>query len=400
MFSTLRLVPRHTHTMSSTFRLVPRHIHEMASTLTLVEANAPELSKPPVNILVPTQLNVRNEIDVKLLETAVIKYIKTQPNLKSGVKFIDGKLCFVPLDSITDVLETLPPTQNVEEVCFKYSNQHFRVDYQHFSPLKLFYIRKSSTRVDLIVCFAHHSGDATNGMRMVHAILDTYSKLKKNIHGNLKFYEPAPCHKDMISLAFGSVDRNQAEKGFLKNQLENLEKCNAIFPIEEGIPQLEDSLCCTSTREAYQTFVTKCKSEKTTVGVALTTAMNYGFAGYLFNNYPNTTPENISICYCLNINLRGRVPNGVSADCVHDCASENLYNTTFSIKTPFWDICRQTKKLFDTNINDLKYCYFDFLYSDSITESAIAKEVRKQNQGLLYSHDVANMGRYLIVLIV
>jgi len=354
----------------------------------------PQFSKIPSNILFAIQLHARKEIDVNLLETAVIKYIKTQPNLNAGVKIVDDKPFFVPLDSIKDIIEILPPTYNVEQICFKYCNNHFRDDFENFPGFKLFYIPKSSTEISLVIAYAHHCGDGSYGMEIIHAILDTYSKLNRNLATNLKVYDPPPSIDDLVSSGFGSTDPKHAKKVFIKSQLENLKKCNAVFPITENEKVQESQFCYNSTSTDFQNFIKKCKEEKVSVGVALTTAMNYGFAGYLFNHYPSTTPDDISITYCLNTNLRGRATYDISLDCVQHCAMQNLYNTTFKIETSFWDICRQTNKVTDTCNNELKFYNFDFLALDEIANSDIAKTIRERPPGLLYSHEVSNINRY------
>jgi len=354
----------------------------------------PQFSKIPSNILFAIQLHARKEIDVNLLETAIIKYIKTQPNFNAGVKIVDDKPFFVPLDSIKDIIEILPPNNNVTQICLKYCNNHFREDFENFPGIKIFYIPKSSTQISLVIAYAHHCGDGTNGMEIIHAILDTYSKLNRNLAINLKMHDPPPSIDELVSSGFGSTDPKNAKKIFIKSQLENLKKCNAVFPITENEKALESHFYYNSTSIDFQNFIKKCKEEKVTVGVALTTAMNYGFAGYLFNHYPSTTPDNISISYCLNTNLRGRTTNDISWDCVQHCSMQNLYNTTFKIETSFWDICRKTKKVTDTCINELKFCNFDFLALDEIANSDIAKTIRERPPGLLYSHEVTNMNRY------
>lgn len=45
----------------------------------------PKILNGVSNVIIPTQLNLYKAIDLKILEKAVIGYIKTQPNLNSGV---------------------------------------------------------------------------------------------------------------------------------------------------------------------------------------------------------------------------------------------------------------------------------------------------------------------------
>jgi len=354
----------------------------------------PKKEKIESKCVIPTHLKVDKEIDVKFLEQAVFEYIKLQPNLNTGVKIINDKSFFVPLETITDVFEVLPSEQDVREFCFKLSNTKLRDDFEHFSALKVFYIPQSTTDVYIVPVFAHYCADGTNGMAIVHGILDTYEKLKYNIPINKTAFNPPPSLQDMISSGYGTIDVDKAKQRFIKTQLESLKKCNAVFPFEENEPPSTDHIYYLSTCKDYENFIKICRRENVTVGIALLTAMNYGYAGYLYNNLPESTPDTISISSDLCVNLRDRVDNNVSWSCVNFCVSQILVTTTFKKTDAFWDIARMTKEVLSSYINEQKFYNFDFELIEEIQKTKIVEDIKEKTPGVSFSHCVSNMKRY------
>ena len=296
------------------------------------------LAPPKIcNVLVPTKIQVKKAIDKKILEEAVKIFIKSQPNLNSGIKTVNNELHFVPLTELRDVFDVLPTSTNWKSICFKYSNELLRSDFENYSPLKVFFIPPADSVAYLIVAFLHYCGDGTNGMTIANCVLQIYRELRTTGSVTLKEHLPPPSATEM---AKSTYDENYEEckKLFINNQLEQIRKCDVIFPYENE--ESNETIYYSSTKYQLIKFVECCKINNCTIGSALMAAMSFSFSGYIFDN-GNKELTSLAIRINIPYNLRGRVSLDIPADCVNLAVTDHLLSPTVTKSKCFWELSKE-----------------------------------------------------------
>ena len=351
------------------------------------------LAPPKIcNVLVPTKIQVKKAIDKKILEEAVKIFIKSQPNLNSGIKTVNNELHFVPLTELRDVFDVLPTSTNWKSICFKYSNELLRSDFENYSPLKVFFIPPADSVAYLIVAFLHYCGDGTNGMTIANCVLQIYRELRTTGSVTLKEHLPPPSATEM---AKSTYDENYEEckKLFINNQLEQIRKCDVIFPYENE--ESNETIYYSSTKYQLIKFVECCKINNCTIGSALMAAMSFSFSGYIFDN-GNKELTSLAIRINIPYNLRGRVSLDIPADCVNLAVTDHLLSPTVTKSKCFWELSKEIREEMLANMEN-KFHLFEVLGTQEVIESVVSLKRIKENGGI--RNAVSNMKWYVVIVV-
>ena len=351
------------------------------------------LAPPKIcNVLVPTKIQVKKAIDKEILEEAVKIFIKSQPNLNSGIKTVNNELHFVPLTELRDVFDVLPTSTNWKSICFKYSNELLRSDFENYSPLKVFFIPPADSVAYLIVAFLHYCGDGTNGMTIANCILQIYRELRTTGSVTLKEHLPPPSATEM---AKSTYDENYEEckKLFINNQLEQIRKCDVIFPYENE--ESNETIYYSSTKYQLIKFVECCKINNCTIGSALMAAMSFSFSGYIFDN-GNKELTSLAIRINIPYNLRGRVSLDIPADCVNLAVTDHLLSPTVTKSKCFWELSKEIREEMLANMEN-KFHLFEVLGTQEVIESVVSLKRIKENGGI--RNAVSNMKWYVVIVV-
>ena len=343
----------------------------MAQTRFLGELESKMFSLDVFNIVVPTLLKLKMNMDVDLLEKSVLHVISVQPNLCSGVEKLNNKLKFKPLKEIRDVFEVLPSSYNWKNICLQYSKSPLREDAENCCPLKVFFIPKEPTSAYLIPVYLHRVGDGTNGMTIVNDILQSYMCLRKGESLPYNPFDPPPSVEDMSSSEAGEENESLKQR-FVKYHLDNYTKCNCAMPVDE-VPANE-ALYYISSTTVYDEFLVTCRRNQITVGVALIAAHFFGYAAFMYSNTNITVPELVLGCN-VPVNLRRRVPKDVPYNCVNFSVTQMVITLGISKEISFWEFaCRVKKEIDEKMSSEFKFHLFN-AYMEEITKSEIAKTV-------------------------
>ena len=345
------------------------------------------LAPPKIcNVLVPTKIKVKKKIDEKLLEEAVRIFIKSQPNLNSGIKKVNNELHFLPLTELRDIFDVLPTNTNWKSICIKYSNELLRSDFENYSPLKVFFIPPAESVAYFIVTFLHYCGDGTNGLTITNSVLQIYRELQATGSVTLKEHLPPP---SVTEMAKSACDENYEEcrKLFINNQLEQIRKCNVIFQYENE--ETNEIIYYSSTKYQLMKFVEYCKINNCTVGSALTAATSFSFSGYIFDN---VNKELTSLAIRINIpyNLRGRVSLDIPEDCVNLAVTDHIISPTVTKSKCFWELSKEIREEMLANMES-KFHLFEVLGTQEIMESVVSLKKIKENGGIRNLAAVSNM---------
>ena len=353
------------------------------------------LAPPKIcNVLVPTKIQVKKAIDKKILEEAVKIFIKSQPNLNSGIKTVNNELHFVPLTELRDVFDVLPTSTNWKSICFKYSNELLRSDFENYSPLKVFFSPPADSVAYLIVAFLHYCGDGTNGMTIANCVLQIYRELRTTGSVTLKEHLPPPSATEM---AKSTYDENYEEckKLFINNQLEQIRKCDVIFPYENE--ESNETIYYSSTKYQLIKFVECCKINNCTIGSALMAAMSFSFSGYIFDN-GNKELTSLAIRINIPYNLRGRVSLDIPADCVNLAVTDHLLSPTVTKSKCFWELSKEIREEMLANMEN-KFHLFEVLGTQEVMESVVSLKRIKENGGIRNVTAVSNMKWYVVIVV-
>ena len=338
------------------------------------------------NILAPTKLQVKKIIDEKRLEEAVKIFIKSQPNLNSGIKKVNNELYFLPLTELRDIFDVLPPNTNWKSICFKYSNELLRSDFENYSPLKVFFIPPAESVAYFIVAFLHYCGDGTNGMTITNSVFQIYRELRATGSVNLKEHLPPPSVTEMAKSACDE-SYEKSRKLFINNQLEQIRKCDVIFPYENE--ESNEIIYYSSTKCQLAKFVEYCKINNCTIGSALIAAMSFSFSGYIFENV-NKELTSVAIRTNIPYNLRGRVSLDIPEDCVNLAVTQNIISPTVTKSKSFWKLSMEIREEMLANMEN-KFHLFEVSETKEVMELVVSLKKIKENGGIRHLTAVSNM---------
>ena len=338
------------------------------------------------NVLAPTKLKVKKTIDEKLLEEAVKIFIKSQPNLNSGIKKVNNELHFLPLTELRDIFDVLPPNTDWKSICFKYSNELLRSDFEKYSPLKVFFIPPAESVAYLIVAFLHYCGDGTNGMTITNSLLQIYRELQATGSVTLKEHLPPPSVTEMAKSACDE-SYEETRQLFINNQLEQIKKCDVIFPYENE--ESNENIYYSSTKYQLTKFAEYCKINNCTIGSALIAAMSFSLSGYMFENV-NKELTSLAIRTNIPYNLRGRVPLDIPEDCVNLAVTQNIISPTVTKSKCFWKLSVEIREEMLRNM-ERKFHLFEVSETKEVIESVVSLKKIKENGGIRHVTTVSNM---------
>ncbi|XP_066928551.1 uncharacterized protein [Clytia hemisphaerica] len=340
------------------------------------------------NIVCPTLLKTRCQIDTHLLDQAVYKVIKSQPNINAVLRFEGEDIYFKPLKEIEQYFEVLPKDATWKDVCIEYNNKHLRPDFETYPPFKLVLIQPCNEEAVVIAVASHYCMDGTGITAMTSLILETYSELQKDANYEPMKYPAPKSFEDYRLEFFGSEEKfREQQKSFKEFHLNVMDSANCYFEFEEN-----DRVVFTpysSTEIEFENFKKECKAKGITVGAALCGVQACAMAACMFKNQKDV-PDVVNLLIEIPINLRGRITKEVSWKCANYMPSNPYITVKVGRGSTFWETARQVKDTFNHILSDKSMIYlFDLFTKDDLFDQPEEKErlnVTKKKIGGLERH--------------
>ena len=258
----------------------------------------------------------------------------------------------------------------------------------------MFFIPPSESVAYLIVAFLHYCGDGTNGMTIANCVLKIYRELRTTGSVTLKEHLSPPSATEMAKSAYDE-NYEECKKLFINNQLEQIRKCDVIFPHENE--ESNEIIYYSSTKYRLIKFVECFKINNCTIESALMAAMSFSFSGYIFDN-GNKELTSLAIRINISYNLRGRVSLDIPADCVNLAVTDHLVSPTVTKFKCFWELSKEIRKEMLANMEN-KFHLFEVLGTQEVMESVVSMRRIKENGRIRNVTAVSNMKWYVVIVV-
>ena len=340
------------------------------------------------NIVTPTLLRAECQIDAQLLDQAVYKVIKSQPNLNAVLRFEGDEIYFKPLKEIHQYFEVLPKDTNWKDVCIEYNNKHLRTDFETFPPFKLILVQPSDEEAIVIAVASHYCIDGMGMTAMTSLILETYLELRKDPGYTPTNYPAAKSHEEYRLEFLGCKEKlREKQNSFKEFHLNVIDSVNCYFDFEEN-----DRIVFTpysSTEADFENLKKECKAKGTTIGATLCGVQAIAMAACMFKNQQNV-PDEVSLLFEIPINLRGRTTKEVSWKCANFMPSDPYITVKVGRNSTFWETAKQVKETFNYILSDESMVYlFDLFTKDDLFDEPKERErlnATKKKMGGLERH--------------